>query len=152
MHIRTKFLTNQPQKTHKRIIECFKQGKDPQGYPINGWKMYLDTLDFDYADCYEKSYGSLLVYEVNGEEKKTCLILHAVSKDIEEKQKNDDDKKTENNPFEKERYISATTHFWTPYEKQHPSNEEKEVLLKRFDDLMETQFATLFYDIRKIEE
>ena len=154
MHLRTEFWTKCPQKTFKRIIECFKQGKDPQGYPISGWKLYLDTLNFPYADHYKLTYGSLLVYAVDGEETRTCLVLHAHGKDVEEKDANNEKvEQKESNPFENERYISATSHFWTPYEQeQHPNISERQTLMERFDKLMELQFASLFDDVRKKQE
>lgn len=134
MHDNTYIWTNDAQKLLKMIVEGIASHQQEQGESIKEWNVLL--YDNRNNNIPEIPHTAILVRKINGEEKRTCLSLHAYKRIGAE---------------ENRQIIVVTPHFWTSYvEKNTYSYSELEDLLKNFDSLIETYFAAYIYEIQKL--
>lgn len=132
MHDSTYLLVKDSHKLLDTILDCIRNKKDPQGNPIAGWKIIQNVSVIAEIDLVTACIAST----IDGEDKKTCIILHACR-----------GAKKENEDFKMPDYIHATPHFITEFANyNYCPNQELENLLKRFDDFVETRFAGSIID------
>ncbi len=138
MHDSTYLLIKDSHKVLETILECIHNQIDPQGNQITDWKIIQRMKIIKEIDL----ATACIACTIDGEEKRTCITLHA----CRGAERRDEDVKMPD-------YIHVTPHFITEYAKyNYCPNQELENLLKRFDELLDTQFAGAFLDMKYIRQ
>lgn len=132
MHDSTYILVKDSHKVLETILDCINNQKDSQGNQITEWKVIQGVNIINEIDL----ATACVACTVGGEEKRTCIILHACRG---AKKKEEDVKMPD--------YIHVTPHFITDFANyNYCPKQELENLLKRFDAFVETYFAGVIID------